>query len=156
MSSLENNLWLIFGTTLVKKNSYRVHQYIRFNNLDRQFFILNFFSYFKNQCPKIKKIVVLHAKQNNNILFLTFHFGIAATLLGFFFLIWRKIILGRLQGFQKHIEHWDLFELLGRLIDHLVWLLLLAFWGLHMMFRTVDVLKRRRIRSCGYYSRSII
>ena len=25
-----------------------------------------------------------------------------------------------------------------------------------MMFRTVDVLKRRWIRSCGYYSRSII
>ena len=93
---------------------------------------------------KIKKIVINYMQNKNikhNNILLAFHFGIAATLLCFFFLIWRKIILGRLQGFQKHIEHWDLFELFS-------WLL--AFSSLDMMFWTIHMLKIRIILLKSY------
>ena len=74
---------------------------------------------------------------------LSFYFSIATALtLSLFFLVW-KILRRRLERFQKHIEHRDLFELLSGIVHVLIWLLL-ALSCLDMVFRTVHVLEKTK------------
>ena len=83
---------------------------------------------------------------------LSFYFSIATALtLSLFFLVW-KILRRRLERFQKHIEHRDLFELLSSIVHVLIWLLL-ALSCLDMVFRTVHVLeKTKKYANLNYFT----
>ena len=82
---------------------------------------------------------------------LSFYFSIATALtLSLFFLVW-KILRRRLERFQKHIEHRDLFELLSGIVHVLIWLLL-ALSCLDMVFRTVHVVEKKRNIDLNYFT----